>query len=114
MPTLTILSLNAGDTQQDIINKINANFDSLVLNGGGPQGQQGDQGEPGSIGSAGPKGDPGQQGTRGNRWFVQASQPLGGTTNPILNGDYWVDTITNNVILLNLLVCCTMKCGCGI
>ena len=40
MPTLTILSLNAGDTQQDIINKINANFDSLVLNGGGTKGQQ--------------------------------------------------------------------------
>ena len=98
MPTLTILSLNAGDTQQDIINKINANFDSLVLNGGGPQGQQGDHGEQGPIGSAGPKGDPGQQGTRGNRWFVQASQPLGGTTNPILDGDYWVNTITNNEI----------------
>jgi len=99
MPTLTILSLNAGDNQQDIINKINSNFDSLIQNGGGPQGQQGDPGQQGPIGPAGPKGDPGQQGTRGNRWFVQASQPLGGSSDPILVGDYWVNTTSNNEIL---------------
>ena len=96
MPTLTILSLNAGDNQQDIVNKINANFDSVIQNGGGPQGQQGEQGTQGSIGPAGPKGDPGQQGTRGNRWFVQASEPLGGLADPIFDGDYWVNTVSNN------------------
>jgi hypothetical protein len=98
MPTLTILSLNAGDNQQDIRNKINSNFDSVVQNGGGPQGQQGEQGLQGSIGSAGAKGDPGQQGTRGNKWFVQASQPLGGLVDPVLDGDYWVNTISDNEI----------------
>ena len=98
MPTLTILSLNAGDNQQDIVNKINANFDSVIQNGGGPQGQQGEQGTQGSIGSAGPKGDPGQQGTRGNRWFVQASEPIGGLADPIFDGDYWVNTVSNNEI----------------
>lgn len=98
MPTLTILSLNAGDTQQDIGNKINANFDSLVLNGGGPQGQQGDPGPQGAIGSAGPKGDPGAQGTRGNRWYVQSTEPTGGPGDPILIDDYWVNTFLSNEI----------------
>jgi len=98
MPSLNILNLNSGDTQEDIRNKINANFDSLVANGGGPQGQQGDPGEQGPIGPAGVKGDSGQQGTRGTVWSVQATAPLGGSANPVLVGDYWVNTADNNLI----------------
>jgi hypothetical protein len=98
MPQLNIIPLNTGDNQEDIVNKINSNFDSIASNGGGPQGQQGEQGEQGPIGPAGPKGDPGQQGTRGSRWYVQPSQPLGGTNDPILAGDYWVNTFLQNSI----------------
>lgn len=99
MPSLNILTLNQGDTQEDIRNKINANFDSLVANGGGPQGLQGVQGKQGPVGPAGPKGDPGQQGVRGTKWFVEENAPTGGTGDPILVGDYWLDT-TSGVNLI--------------
>ena len=98
MAQLNILTLNQGDTQADIRNKVNLNFDSLVANGGGPQGVQGPQGQQGPVGQVGPQGDPGQQGTRGTKWFVQATGPTGGTGDPILVGDYWVDTFNNNLI----------------
>jgi len=96
--SLTILNLNQGDSQEDIINKVNSNFDSIVANGGGPQGQKGDQGDQGAAGGVGPKGDPGQEGTRGTKWYVQSTQPTGGTSSPLLVGDYWVDTINSNKI----------------
>lgn len=98
MPNLAIQSLNLGDTQEVIIDKVNSNFDSIVVNGGGPQGEKGDQGEQGSIGQAGPKGDPGQEGVRGTRWFVQSTEPTGGPGDPILVGDYWVQTLSNNSV----------------
>ncbi len=100
MPTLNIQSLNLGDTQEVIIEKVNNNFDAIVANGGGPQGNKGDQGLQGAVGQAGPKGDPGEEGTRGTRWFVQSSEPTGGTSNPILVGDYWVQTLNNNSIFV--------------
>lgn len=99
MPNLTILNLTSGDSQQDIINKVNANFDSLVSNGGGPQGSQGEPGQQGPIGPVGPKGDVGQQGVRGTKWFVDVSEPIGGTGDQeIIEGDYWIDTSDNNSI----------------
>jgi len=98
MPSLNIKALNAGDTQESIREKVNSNFDSIVAAGGGPQGQQGEQGEQGPIGPAGPKGNPGQEGLRGTKWFVQGSEPLGGPSNPIRIGDYWVQTLLNNSI----------------
>lgn len=98
MPNLNIQSLNIGDNQEVIVDKVNSNFDAIVANGGGPQGQKGDTGPQGAIGKAGPKGDPGQEGTRGTRWFVQNTEPLGGPSDPILVGDYWVQTLANNAI----------------
>lgn len=101
MPTLTILNLNEGDTQQDLVNKINQNFTSIVLNGGGPQGPDGPQGDQGPIGSQGPKGDQGVEGERGTRWFISSSAPLGGTAGVgILPGDYWVDTSSNKEVFI--------------
>lgn len=98
MPTLTILNLTSGDNQQDIVNKVNSNFDSLVANGGGPQGPQGAVGEAGAIGPVGPKGDPGAEGLRGTKWFVENNEPIGGTGNSVILGDYWVNTSSNNSI----------------
>jgi len=98
MPNLNIKALNAGDTQESIREKVNSNFDSVVAAGGGPQGQQGDQGKQGPIGPAGPKGDPGQEGIRGTKWFVQGAEPIGGPSDPIRVGDYWVQTLSNNSI----------------
>lgn len=99
MPNLTILNLTPGDSQQDIINKVNFNFDSLATNGGGPEGPQGSVGEVGAIGPPGPKGDPGQQGTRGTKWFVTLTEPTGGPGDEILEGDYWVDTTDNSIYI---------------
>jgi len=99
MPSLNILTLNQGDTQENIRNKINANFDSLVANGGGPQGLQGAQGKQGPVGPVGPKGDPGQQGVRGTKWFVQENAPTGGTGDPILVGDYWLDSTSGDNLI---------------
>lgn len=101
MPTLNIINLNTGDTQEVLVNKINQNFDSIVANGGGPQGQDGPQGDQGPIGAAGPKGDQGVPGERGTRWFVSLSEPDGGPTGTgIVYGDYWVDTSTNNELYI--------------
>jgi hypothetical protein len=95
MPNLTIINLNPGDTQEDLINKINQNFDSIVSNGGGPQGAEGKQGDQGPVGPEGPIGDTGVPGERGTRWFISNSEPVGGTAfnSEILIGDYWVDTL---------------------
>lgn len=94
MPNLTIINLNPGDTQEDLINKINQNFDSIVVNGGGPQGADGKQGDQGPVGPEGPIGDTGVPGERGTRWFISDSSPVGGTAfnSEILIGDYWVNT----------------------
>lgn len=97
MPTLNIINLNPGDTQETLVNKLNQNFDSIVANGGGPQGQDGPQGDQGPIGPAGPKGDQGVPGERGTRWFVSLTEPQGGSSGVgIVYGDYWVNTNSSN------------------
>lgn len=98
MPNLNISNLNQGDSQEDIIRKVNNNFDSIVSNGGGPQGIRGKTGPQGPVGAVGPKGDPGQQGTRGTKWFIQSTEPLGGVSDPIVIGDYWADPLQDNKI----------------
>lgn len=99
MPSLTIINLNPGDTQEVLVNKINQNFGSIVANGGGPQGQEGTQGDQGPIGPIGPKGDQGVPGTRGTRWFVSLTEPLGGTAGVgIIYGDYWVNSSADNEV----------------
>lgn len=91
MPNLTIINLTPGDTQRDLIEKINQNFDSIVSAGGGPQGPDGPPGPQGPIGQAGPKGDQGVSGLRGTRWFISSTNPSASPTNSILIGDYWVN-----------------------
>lgn len=98
MPNLNISNLTQGDSQEDIIRKINNNFDSIVANGGGPQGKIGKTGPQGAVGPAGPKGDPGQEGRRGTQWFVQSTEPIGGSSDPIFVGDYWVNPSQGNKI----------------
>ena len=94
MSGIILQKLNLGDTQEDLRNKINENFDSLVSDGGGPRGKNGIKGNSGSVGGSGKKGDVGAQGLRGTKWFVSPLAPIGGTTDPILIGDYWIQTAT--------------------
>lgn len=101
MPNLTIINLTLGDTQEDLVNKINQNFGSIVANGGGPQGPDGPQGDQGSVGPAGPIGDQGVPGERGTRWFLSSTEPLGGTAGVgIVVGDYWVDTNDDKLVYI--------------
>ncbi len=57
---ITIKELLASDTLSDAVDKINFNFDQLLLNGGGPQGPNGPIGPIGPIGG---------RGIRGTQWF---------------------------------------------
>ncbi len=102
MPNLVIINLNPGDTQEDLVAKINQNFDSVVSSGGGPQGPDGPPGDSGPIGPAGPKGDQGVPGQRGTRWFVSSTDPTIGATSgsSVLSGDYWVDTSDNKEVYI--------------
>lgn len=102
MPNLVIVNLNAGDTQEDLIAKINQNFDSVVAAGGGPQGPDGPAGDQGPIGPIGPKGDQGVPGARGTRWFISATDPAIGATSgsSVLLGDYWVDTSSDKEVYI--------------
>jgi hypothetical protein len=53
MGNITIREILAADTVSDLVDKVNFNFDQLLLNGGGPQGPIGIQG---GIGPIGPRG----------------------------------------------------------
>tara|TARA_R110001592_G_scaffold120545_3_gene324994 strand:- start:66234 stop:68255 length:2022 start_codon:yes stop_codon:yes gene_type:complete len=85
---ITILELLAADTISQAVDKINLNFDQLLLNGGGP---------PGSIGPTGPTGPVGGRGLRGTIWFEDPATSPG--TNPntlsfsgLLDGDSYLQS----------------------
>jgi hypothetical protein len=66
---IVIKELFPSDPISEAVEKVNFNFDQLLLAGGGP---------PGPIGPAGPPGPIGPQGTRGDHWFTGAT--YGGLT----------------------------------
>ena len=59
--SIVIKEIILSDTLEKFMEKVNFNFDQLMLAGGGPPGPIGPMGLPGP---AGPKGDP------GNKWYV--------------------------------------------
>lgn len=61
---ITIKEILNSDTMSAFVEKVNFNFDQLILAGGGPPGPQGLQGVAGPIGP---------QGKRGDHWFTGAS-----------------------------------------
>lgn len=63
---LTIRELLASDTISQAVDKINFNFDQLLLNGGGPAGPAGPPGPIGPIGG---------RGIRGSLWFEGIDDP---------------------------------------
>lgn len=86
---ITIQDLLASDTISQAVDKINFNFDQLLLNGGGPVGP------PGPIGPSGPIGG---RGERGTEWYEGVSDPnnIAPTPTPLIadyylqsNGDVW-------------------------
>ena len=87
MIDLRLLNLQEGDSQADVANKLNYNFNQIVNAGGGAYGPVGIPGAVGSYGATGITGPAGFQGQRGNFWFVQETGPTAGVT----GGDYWID-----------------------
>ncbi len=90
MIDLRLINLQEGDSQSDIANKLNYNFNQILSAGGGAYGPIGIDGAVGSFGLTGATGPVGFQGQRGNFWFVQSSEPQTGPTGATA-GDYWVD-----------------------
>ena len=86
MSDLKILNITRGDSQSDLLNKLNYNFGSIQQNLGGVNGFSGLPGGIGPNGPTGPTGSIGKTGQRGAKWFVENSQP----SNPKA-GDFWVD-----------------------
>lgn len=93
MPELKLLRIEDGDSQKDISNKVNYNFQEILAYGGGPYGRIGSEGPQGFNGLAGPVGSYGDLGLRGSVWTIGPSQPSSG-----INGDYWMNTDNNNAV----------------
>ncbi|WP_296864313.1 collagen-like protein [uncultured Methanobrevibacter sp.] len=71
--SISLKNITAADTISSLVDKINYNFDQIVMNGGGIEGPKGDIGYPGMqgiTGEQGAKGDQGNQGIRGSVWHL--------------------------------------------
>ena len=84
---ITIQEIIASDTLSQVADKINFNFDQILLNGGGPVGPAGLQGPPGPIGG---------RGIRGSEWYedpnTSATDPNTIIVSPdLLEGDFYLD-----------------------
>jgi len=76
---LTLQDILGSDSFSTAIQKINENFKSISLSGGGPQGIRGEQGLPGLPGKQGSTGPQGPSGTNGNSVDIL---PFGTTAGP--------------------------------
>ena len=92
---ITIQELLASDTISQAVDKINFNFDQLILNGGGPAGP---------IGAAGPTGPIGGRGIRGEKWYedpnATATDPNTLTFTDLIEGDNYLDADQDSSIQL--------------
>jgi len=98
MPNTNIKFLNYSDNQDQLVSKLNNNFDETVEFHGGSQGLTGPIGDRGAIGESGLIGESGNPGTRGTRWFVNTASPSGVGDYAIL-GDYWINSLTGEVYI---------------
>ena len=98
---LNLRKINANDRIIDWIDIINANFDEILANGGGPIGLQGIQGIQGIQGLPGLQGIQGLQGQNGSQWFIGNSDPNTlDPTNTIYNAvdnDLFIDTSSTDI-----------------
>ena len=78
-----------GESESEIINKINYNFNQILSFSVGPDGQRGPKGSLGFPGPAGKKGATGSTGQRSTLFTKQDTAPLTGGSLPY---DYWIDS----------------------
>jgi hypothetical protein len=96
MPSTNIKTVLYSDTSNQIVDKINNNFDEIVELHGGTEGLLGPTGARGALGENGPVGSTGVSGPRGTRWFIQTISPSGYSQ----EGDYWIDSDTSQIYQL--------------
>jgi hypothetical protein len=77
-----------GDTEKEIIGKINYNFDQILSFAIGPDGHQGPIGPTGIYGPAGRRGASGDAGIRASKWYKQITEPTGNNN----TNDIWIDS----------------------
>lgn len=75
MSQLNLKQILSGDNLSTVVDKLNYNFDQIILNGGGPQGLRGILGGPGLPGPRGLIGNPGPQGEHGTYVFAGDVSP---------------------------------------
>jgi len=75
MSQLNLRTILAGDDISQVVEKINANFQQITLNGGGPIGDPGLIGPPGIPGGDGPTGPAGGTGPDGTHVFTGLTAP---------------------------------------
>jgi len=94
MSQLNLKSLLAGDNVSQVVEKINYNFQQIVLNGGGPQGDPGFIGPPGIPGPEGPIGLTGPHGPTGSYIYLGITGPTSGYVfnPPYSPGDVFIQT----------------------
>ncbi len=86
---ITIQELIASDTISQAVDKINFNFDQLLLNGGGPVGPAGPIGPSGPIGGRGERGTEWYEGTDNPNVTPPTITPLQADYYLQSNGDVW-------------------------
>lgn len=84
--SITLKNITAADTISSMVDKINFNFDQLILNGGGIEGPRGIEGYPGMQGVIGETGLQGPQGDKGERGVHFHILPLAAVQNAIQYG----------------------------
>jgi microcystin-dependent protein len=75
MSQLNLRTILSGDNISAVVEKINYNFQQIVLNGGGPQGDRGYVGPPGIPGPEGPTGPVGPIGPTGTYVYTGITAP---------------------------------------
>ena len=98
MSQLNLKQILSGDNLSSVVDKLNYNFDQIILNGGGPQGSRGNLGSPGLPGAQGLRGFTGPTGEHGTYLFAEsggvgptAHFVAGGLPIPRI-GDVYMDT----------------------
>jgi hypothetical protein len=84
---ITIKELLAADSVSQIVDKINFNFDQIMLNGGGP---------PGGPGNPGGPGIPGPKGEKGTVWYYGDTDPNSLTFSDVKGDDYYLQSTTDS------------------
>lgn len=95
MADLKLFRIEKGDSQKNLVDKINQNFSNIIIFGGGPYGKMGEEGPQGDSGQTGPVGSYGSLGTRGSSWLIGPTQPSSADG---YDSDFWIDSSDFNSI----------------